>query len=406
MELLKFMKVTFISFINSENLGDLLIVNELEKKILSNFDIERYSFMFQQNKLEMNNKSFNNSKRSNFLKRVFKQVYNDYFRKTSYIDSLHTLRINRVINNNIKSSNFEKDVASSDFIVVGGGNAIFDLTPRSDSVYKFEKILDLAEKYNKQVFITSIGVGPFQTNTQLERTKKILSRAHSITLRDKKSWDYLKTLPNNPILSIDPVFLMNNPLNKDTNKAGLKTVGVCVIDLLLNKSSYSQSKEYISNTVDMINKLSKNYKVILFSTEKKDYEAVNRVYDEFSGNQAVEKIELNDFEDVYRLYNQIDVLLGTRMHSLIIAAAHNVPFLGISWQDKVSEMFKMINMESNCYDMKNLSSEKEIILNSLVEKINNLEVEKKELMKVKIRNEKMFEVNFRQIDEIILPTGE
>lgn len=393
------MKVTFVSFIDSDNLGDLLIVKELEEKLLSEFYVEKYSFMFKQlnNKNSLDN---NQVKSINPLKRKFKIVYNDYFRKNIVLDYFHTLRIKKILNRNIELSNFEKDISSSDFVVVGGGNAIFDLTPKSDSAFKFEKIFDLAEKYNKKVFVTSIGIGPFQTLKQIERTKSVLKRAHSITLRDKKSWEYLRELPNEPILSIDPVFLLNNSSCISHSVSERKTIGICVIDLLLNKSSNSLNKKYISSTINIVKQLSEKYKVILFSTEKKDYEAVKVVYDKVGIIDSVELTELNNLEDVDKLYNQLDVLLGTRMHSLIIAAAKEVPFVGISWQDKVTEMFKMINMERDYFEIVNVTKSEKDILDHLIFKLENLEEEKRKLKELRIKNRELFKVNIENISDL------
>src|SRR5699024_8699569 len=100
----------------------------------------------------------------------FKRLYNDYLRKNYFIDKLHSVRIIRSIDKNKYLSEFEESIKNCDLVVVGGGNAIFDLTPQSISAYKFYKILDFAKKYNKKSFVTSIGIGPFQTDNQLKYT--------------------------------------------------------------------------------------------------------------------------------------------------------------------------------------------------------------------------------------------
>ncbi|KGI86326.1 hypothetical protein JY98_08820 [Exiguobacterium mexicanum] len=395
------MKVTFISFMGSKNLGDLLIVNQLEKKLLYDCSIERYDFNLRKYVSNDNQIQLEYPYIENMKKRKLKQFYNDNLRKKTFLDLLHTLRVKKQIDFNVGNSDFELDIQNSDFVLVGGGNAIFDLTPHSDSAYKFKKIIDIAKKYNKKVFVTSIGIGPFQNEKQLKNTREILSQAYKVTLRDEKSYQYIKDISNKPVLSIDPVFLMDENQIQDSKVADEKlTIGICIIDLLLNKVEEGINKEYLSNLQKTIKKLSNNYQIILFSTEHKDYAAVDFVYEQLKSDHAIKKVELKNFDDINELYRTIDFLIGARMHSLIIAAAKGVPFVGLSWQDKVDQMFKMIESTNDVFDINSLKSKDDLLLQRVREKISDLESEKIKLKNIKTNNELLFKENIRIINDL------
>lgn len=395
------MKVTFISFMGSKNLGDLLIVNQLEKRLLYDCSIEKYDFNLRKYVSNDNQIQLEYPYIENMKKRKLKQFYNDNLRKKTFLDLLHTLRVKKQIDFNVDNSDFELDIQNSDFVLVGGGNAIFDLTPHSDSAYKFKKIIDIAKKYNKKVFVTSIGIGPFQNEKQLKNTREILSQAYKVTLRDEKSYQYIKDISNKPVLSIDPVFLMDENQIQNPKVADEKlTIGICIIDLLLNKVEEGINKDYLSNLQRIIKKLSNNYQIILFSTEHKDYAAVDFVYEQLKSNHAIKKVELKNFDDINELYRTIDFLIGARMHSLIIAAAKGVPFVGLSWQDKVDQMFKMIESTNDVFDINSLKSKDDLLLQRVREKISDLESEKIKLKNIKTNNELLFKENIRIINEL------
>ncbi|UTT43520.1 polysaccharide pyruvyl transferase family protein [Exiguobacterium aurantiacum] len=395
------MKVTFISFMGSKNLGDLLIVNQLEKELLGGCSIERYDFNLRKYVSEDNQSQLKYPYIENEKKRKLKQFYNDNLRKKTFLDLLHTLRVKKQIDFNVSNSNFELDIQKSDFILVGGGNAIFDLTPHSDSGYKFKKIIDIAKKYDKKVFVTSIGIGPFQNEKQVQKTREILSQAYKVTLRDEKSYRYIKDISNKPVLSIDPVFLMEENQINDIKVPNEKlTIGICVIDLLLNKVEVGINNKYLNDLQKTIKKLSNDYQIILFSTDYKDYAAVDLVYKQFKNEPNIRKVELKNFEDINELYQTIDFLIGARMHSLIIAAAKGVPFIGLSWQDKVDQMFKMIESTNDVFDINNLEHKNDQLLQRLREKINNLEAEKIKLRNIKINNKLLFKENIRIINDL------
>ncbi|NTK05486.1 polysaccharide pyruvyl transferase family protein, partial [Enterococcus faecium] len=62
------------------------------------------------------------------------------------------------------------------------------------------------------------------------------------------------------------------------------------------------------------------------------------------------------------LYEDLDIIIGTRMHSMIVAISQDIPVIGISWQPKVSEIFKIIDNENSVFDIKTFGEKTDEII--------------------------------------------
>ncbi|MBM7606288.1 polysaccharide pyruvyl transferase WcaK-like protein [Metabacillus crassostreae] len=387
------MNIVFVSFIDSTNIGDLLIAEVLEEELMKEHNVLKYSFnlipegYISKGQREGINRNY---------KFLIKKIYNEHIRKIDMIDRLHLLRMKYNIDKNKYLDKFDNDIKNSDLVIIGGGNAIFDLTRHSLSAYKFNKILKIVKKYNRKSLVTSIGIGPFQTQEQLDYTINTLKDADYITVRDKKSYNYLTSINKKVHLSIDPVFLLNNANGERIKKTyEQKVISFCIIDLLLNKDDGKKYTKLIDNAVRLVNNLKhsdENYIINLFSTEPRDYRAVNDVYNKLIDKNKVNLINVNNSKDLLNLYKNTDVIIGTRMHSLIIGLSQYIPVIGISWQDKVKEMFEMINSSEDVFDVNDLENNIMNIVSLVNQKLSNKETFKY-LKTIKNQNRQKFEIN-------------
>ena len=88
-------------------------------------------------------------------------------------------------------------------------------------------------------------------------------------------------------------------------------------------------------------------------------------------------------KDLLKMYSTFDLVIGTRMHSMIIAVSQNIPVIGLSWQQKVDEMFKNINLTNSCYGIENLEDHLDEILEKSKKIIENNQSYVKETKAVK-----------------------
>jgi len=72
------------------------------------------------------------------------------------------------------------------------------------------------------------------------------------------------------------------------------------------------------------------------------------------------KILSSDYKprELMGIIGETELLLGTRMHALILASAMNVPVVGVIYQSKMKSFLQMIGQESRAIDIEDISFDK------------------------------------------------
>lgn len=332
------LKCVFVSYFNSNNIGDLLISSMLTNDIVNTgYIVTRCSIegSFKiKNIAEKNSVKLQES--TYFVAKVIRRLKND----------LHNL---------IFWSRLSWKVQKSDLFIIGGGNLIMDLSTKSNSAMRLKKFVDIAKKHKKKIVVLTIGVGPFQTTRQKMNASMVLNECDYVTYRDQSSYDfgYIEEGTTKHYLSIDPVYRMAVTPSKGSKDK--RTIGLGVI----NTKLYDRSDEVYENTLINYAKLARsllynNYKIKLFSTEIADYRMVDDLYKMLS-DDSVEKIQISTIEDLIRFYSEdLSYLIAARMHSLIVAVTQEIPVIGISWQSKVKNMFDIIEQSDRVFEIDRL----------------------------------------------------
>lgn len=374
------MKVLFISRYGSENLGDELIVRNLENLIYSFSDtIFRFSnglqfFATLDDAFEMNESSSYQTD-SNQQKNYMKTIYQNHLRLTTPVSKIRNAMNKKKFVKNSNFENFKKYLMQSDVLIVGGGNFIFDMEEHSESAYYIGEIFKIAKEFNKPIFVISAGIGPFQTNSQLVSTLKVLENAENITVRDKTSYSLIESLNKSTekvFLTVDPVSLM--PKRDAQEKKQVKCIGINVMNLMLGEYTNEEYNNYLDSMEKIITHYSNmnKYKLVIFTTENKDISALENLRRRFIGSQnnIVFENEVS-IKNLQRIYSDIDVLIGTRMHSMIISFSQLIPFIGIVWQQKVAGFTEMIGKNNLQIPISSFLLNEDSTINKLDEEILN-----------------------------------
>lgn len=350
------MKILQFGFIDSLNIGDRLIAEEIQHQYLENHEIRAVSYLGtpRENIPSIADSSVGKSKKKNKLKQ-----------KLAMIIPYHPDR---------ETENLvEQWIADADCIVFSGGNLLFDLNKYSKSYFKLKWIVELAKKHNKKIIALSIGLGPFKTKKQEREAVSVLNELSYVSVRDLKSASYFK---KEVAVIQDPVFTSEffAPLAKRGRLKNDKKIAVSIIDYRLAGASHEQYWAYIKQMAELLLILSIKYQVTIFSTEMRDYQAVEDISQLLVG--AVEIKTIRSKEELYLLYEESTLIIGTRMHSMIFAVAAKIPVVGISWQDKVTEMFRILADPTSCFSIQELEKQQTAILERVEYKMSHVEDER------------------------------
>lgn len=390
------MKCLLISFFNSHNIGDCMIADSLSKIISNYFDTEKFSYSGDPRIIT----DINNIKRTNSTtnKSNKKLVYQ--FLKKMKLDSVISLY--RLLKVN-EHKYLKEKIREVDLVVIGGGNMIFDIDEHSDSSYKFNKIVSVARKHNKEVFAISLGIGPFKTIIQEKNACEAISKCKYITFRDIKSYNiyakHIKKLDNVDI-SIDPVFFLEKYTS--TVQKTKQLIGLNLLNSKLINNSEEEVLNHIRSYAALADKLIEdlNINLVLFSTDLSDYEIIDKVYNQMTRKRNAKIQEINGFHDLIGLYNEITLLVGMRMHSMIIAFTQGIPVIGISWQQKVDAFFEIIDSRNSVFNYNNIENSLHKIVDLCKSKIDRFEEEQKRMIRVLNNIKSNRSVDFHILNQI------
>ena len=266
----------------------------------------------------------------------------------------------------------------SDVIVSCGGEVIW-----GNADYILFNLLEIfpGKLINKPVIIYAHSIGSFNSKLAELIARLFLNRADLITLRESISEEYLQAIKvNRPpiIVTADPAFLLQ-PVSSQTAKALLaeERIDLKKMSIGLNLRHWSfpetvnpqaKHKVYVKNISKVadyiINKLNATLVFVpevVFpdNTEFEDDRAVAQEVFQLINNKEGFKILTKDYspEEIKGIIGEMDLFIGTRMHSNIFALSMYVPTVAIGYRHKTKGIMEMLQMGKYVCQIDNLEFE-------------------------------------------------
>lgn len=271
-------------------------------------------------------------------------------RKTSYQFSYKIKAINRLDPFKIIS-----EIKKSNLFISGGGGLLQDVTSFKSISY-YVGLIFLAQNLNIPTMICAQGIGPINYNFNQNIVKKVLNKTNVITVRDVSSMEYLIKLgidqekifvTTDPVITLKPV--NNQRASELIAKTGLDpkkpTIGISIRPW---KTWYErQLKSFTSVIGQLANKFNTQILIIPFQMSQ-DYWLCKEAFQCLNLRPAdyTTKIGILDYNctpsEIMGIISQMALVIGMRLHSLIMAAATYVPAIGISYDPKIINFAKQV----------------------------------------------------------------
>lgn len=276
-------------------------------------------------------------------------------------------------------------IIKSDVLLSGGGSLLQDDTS-ARSIHYYLTILRMGLFFKKKVFLISNGIGPIIRESNKKRVAKVLNRVEHTTVRDFNSQKLLVEIgvkPEKVSVSADMVVAMR----KEDKAIGAeilsqlnfiaperKTLGIAI------RQKDFRDMDKRAELIKLANRLSNIYSVVFvpfyYKNDTKIYEDIHK---DVTEHVYFIKEKYNSDEFMSLLQN-LDVLIGSRLHSLIFALVAEIPFIGISYDPKIENFMDMIDMQPVCA-MHNFDAQKLIDAVELIS--NDYESHKQIIVKAK-----------------------
>lgn len=241
-------------------------------------------------------------------------------------------------------------IRRADLFISGGGSLLQDVTgPRSLLYYL--GVLETARLLRRPRMIYAQGMGPLQRDWARRLTAKVLDRVQLITLRDSYSRAFLQGLGvRRPVIKVtaDPVLGMD--MSSFDLQVGQKKL--CQLGLEENRKPLAGmsvrfgpflegAAEALARMADEL--VSQGWEVVFLPFHfPRDVEAGYQVQRLMQAPSVLIKERLT-LEELVGIISCLDLLVGMRLHALILAAVLRVPFLGLSYDPKVEAFCRQVD---------------------------------------------------------------
>lgn len=272
--------------------------------------------------------------------------------------------------------NFKKALLEADLVIhAPGGPSIGDIY--SDVEKEYLDRLGMARRLGKRYMFYAPSMGPFKDETRNPKRKEILIGAQKVILRDPISFKFVQEFcPKcHPQLALDSAF--QHEVDECVNRRKLeeytalkkfmtkheKNVGVTITDLQWHPqyketAIAEQIKTAFRDFVAYLDR--KKYGVVFIpqlygsgddSTLMKEFETDN--------NGFVIEANLEKYDTYFQQYiiKKLTAVVGMRYHSNIFSAKMSVPFVSISYEQKMRGFMESMDLMDYCIRVDDISAD-------------------------------------------------
>ena len=290
-----------------------------------------------------------------------------------------------------------KQLLFKDVLIIGGGGLIYDYGKSPNTIINYLIRALIAIILNKKLVFYAIGVGPIELRLSKILIPFVMNYASLITTRDHESNILLRSLgvkKTTIITTADPVFALEIKTKTHSHSASFNTntwqkissqkgpkIAFCLLPFFKTAHGNSEKDLEIQRIIasvgdHLISKYNANIVFLPFERQTDLEESI--AVSILMGNDKNVIVLKEDYShsDVQEIISQMDLIIGMRLHSLILAALHKVPSVAIVYHPKVQSFLRLTDQEETGIDLFELQALK------LIEKVeyvlrNSAEIQKK-----------------------------
>ncbi len=212
-------------------------------------------------------------------------------------------------------------------------------------------LFQYAKLFKAKKIITPLSFGPFAYGWQEKYVADVLQGFDVIAAREKISYQHLKkNKVKNLVLSSDMALMLNIEMAK--RKKNKKFILGFTVRKWLNRR---EQHVFENSIIQAIVNFSEENKVIIQPIVQVDapnygdvdFEVTRKIVKKLkaAGLKVLEIKKVTDLTKSIKIYSNIDLLLGMRMHSNILAILQGTPFVAISYEYKTQGIVSDLGME-------------------------------------------------------------
>lgn len=236
-----------------------------------------------------------------------------------------------------------------DVLVSGGGSLLQDVTGRL-SIFYYLALIALGKLLGKKVMIYSQGIGPIRKPFNRFMTKHILSRVDAITVREPNSRADLIGIgidPHRIVITADPVISLSPQEDPSLTAWLAEAPGYIPGAPLIGLAFRGQDMAFgaAEKLIQVIRRLreEQHANILLIPYYSVQDSSVLDHLEKLAEGLVIPVRRPLRVSEMLSLTAQLDVLVGTRLHSLIVSAICGTPMIAVSYDPKIEYFMETID---------------------------------------------------------------
>lgn len=323
------MKIGIVGNYGNDNNGDEAILLSLVKQVTATFGIKTNQLTIFSNNPQQTSERYG------------VDSYPLYYRKGSAPKTFfETYKQNRRI------------VKKLDLLIIGGGGILMDLYRTEAPLYGSYAMM--AKQSKTPYVVYGCGAGPLETSLGKWFIRNMCKYAQNVSVRDPESATLLKSIGvTKPVDVIgDPAFSLRDGESK-AKSSSPKKIGVTAVPYY-NADYWPEGNEelygnYIKGMAANLDKLAEgnDVEITFFATKFPQDANVTKDIQQLMTQSAKTSVMDENLlpSDILKVTEQQDIVIGTRLHSLILATCTETPIMAISYHHKVKDFMSLAELD-------------------------------------------------------------
>lgn len=227
---------------------------------------------------------------------------------------------------------------TSQAFIWGGGSLIQDVTSAASPIY-YAGLMGLAQGMGLKTIAWAQGIGPLQRGTTQWIAQKCFTRCDGVSVRDEKSAALIKEWGIVGTMAPDPVWALASQEVKELASISTPRIAVTL------RSHPLLTPQRLQNLTEGLINLQKTTEatILLIPFQlSQDLPISQAIHEQLPQTSHI--LTLEDPRLLKGVFQGVDLAIGMRLHSLIMAAAAGCRCFALSYDPKINQLMGQVDM--------------------------------------------------------------
>jgi len=230
---------------------------------------------------------------------------------------------------------------SSQAFIWGGGSLIQDVTSAASPLY-YAGLMGLAQGMGLKTIAWAQGIGPLQHGTTNWLAQRCFTRCDGVSVRDEKSAALLASWGKAGVMAPDPVWALAGQEIKDLTTRSSRSSPRIAVTLRSHPLLTPQRLQNLTQGLINLQKSTGATILLIPFQPKHDLSISQAIHAQLP--QVSEILILQDPRELKGIFKGVDLAIGMRLHSLIMAAAEGCRCFALSYDPKINQLMNELDL--------------------------------------------------------------